>query len=190
MIKYPNYYQITSFINLLGQQLKKFSQSFIFSSHYLQEDKKNKYGSKDIRSYVIEKFIFNSKYIINGGFINLINEQTKNYKLINKNYDENIENGEKLLELAQVKDNSISFKEIENTLLLFSEEEADEFDIISNKKNIKDYERYIKILQSQSYVNDIKINYNLINEDENNNKLKFIYSIYFGNIFFKSLNSV
>lgn len=78
-IKYPNYYQITTFINLLGEQLKKFSQEIIFSSDCLQEDRGNKYGSKDIRSYVIEKFIIFTKYFI-CRFNILLNNQTSNYR--------------------------------------------------------------------------------------------------------------
>ena len=170
-IKYPNYYQITSFINILGEQLKKFSQSNIFSSHHLQEDKENIYRSKDIRTYLIEKFIFSMKYFIDGRLINLINNQTKTYRLMNRYYNEKIEYDEELQKLAKERDNSLSFKDIENTLLLFSEKDADEFDIISNKKNKEDYERYIKIIESQSNLNNIENNH-IKNDNKNNNNRK------------------
>ena len=63
-IKYPNYYQITSFINLLGSLLKKFSQNFLFSAGSLNEDRQNNYGSRDIRSYIIENYILFIQYFI------------------------------------------------------------------------------------------------------------------------------
>ena len=94
-IKYPNYYQITSFINLLGTQLKKFSQLYFLSPQYF-----NDFGipPEDIRSYTIETFIFFTKYFIEGGYINLVNNQTRYFWQMARNFDENRDNEEAIKE--------------------------------------------------------------------------------------------
>ena len=174
-IKYPNYYQITSFINLLGTQLKKFSQVLMFSCQHLNEDERNIYGSKDIRSYIIEKFIYFTKYFIDGGFINLVNNQTRNFRQMSRNFDEDRENEEAIQELAEEgekKNNLVSFEDLVDTLLLFGENDAEGFDLISNNEKSEDYKRYSLIIKSQQD----RINYykkfskeNQENKNENKN---------------------
>ena len=151
-IKHPNYYQITSFVGLLGTQLKKFSQVYSFSLLFLQEDVNNALGSRDIRSYIIEKFIYFTKYFIDGGFINLVNSQTRNFRQMNRTFDEERENEEAIKELFQEgkkKNNLISFEDLDNTLLLFCEKDGEGFDLIANHKKTKDFQRYNKIIEEQ-----------------------------------------
>ena len=165
-IKYPNYYQITSFINLLGSLLKKFSQNFLFSAGSLNEDRQNNYGSRDIRSYIIENYILFIQYFIDGGFINLINNQTRNFRQMSRNFDENRENEEAIQELDEVgkkENNLVSFDKLKNSFLLFQEKDGEGFEIISNEKNKEDYKRYTDILKSQKMGNENT------NDDENNN---------------------
>ena len=187
-IKHPNYYQITSFINLLGTQLKKFSQVYMFSNLFLKEDENNALGSKDIRSYIIEKFIYFTKYFIDGGFINLVNNQTRNFRQMNRTFDEERENEEAIKELyqeGQKKNNMISFEELENTLLLFCEKDGEGLDLIANEKT-KDFQRYNKIIEAQQkrldyykqFSKENKQNKNIGNNNienkENDEQVKFL----------------
>ena len=54
-IKQPNYYQISSFIDILGVQFKKFSRNFYFRVRILNENA-NMVG-RNIRSFILKSFI-------------------------------------------------------------------------------------------------------------------------------------
>ena len=165
-IKYPNYYQITSFINLLGAQLKKFSQLYFLSPQCF-----NDFGipPEDIRSYTIETFIFFTKYFIEGGYINLVNNQTRYFRQMTRNFDENRDNEEAIKELAQEGNNSnnlVSFNNIESIFLTFPEGTAESFDILANKNTQLDCKRYNQIFQTQITNNEEEIRRNNLNEDD------------------------
>ena len=165
-IEYPNYYQITSFINLLGAQLKKFSQLYFLSPQYF-----NDFGipPEDIRSYTIETFIFFTKYFIEGGYINLVNNQTRYFRQMARNFDENRDNEEAIKELAQEGNNSnnlVSFNNIESIFLTFPEGTAESFDILANKNTQRDCKRYNQIFQTQITNNEEEIRRNNLNEDD------------------------
>ena len=137
-IKTPNYYQIISFINLLATQLKKFSKNYFFSSQNINE-KKYKYNYlKDIRSYIIEKIIISTQYIISNKIIN---------EHINSDINENIN---KVMEENNIHNNFISYDKIETSLIFFQEGDGEGFIIIANPKNRKDYDILSKIAKLQS----------------------------------------
>ena len=165
-IEYPNYYQITSFINLLGAQLKKFSQLYFLSPQCF-----NDFGipPEDIRSYTIETFIFFTKYFIEGGYINLVNNQTRYFRQMTRSFDENKDNEEAIKELAQEGNNSnnlVSFNNIESIFLTFPEGTAESFDILANQNTQRDCKRYNQIFQTQITNNEEEIRRNNLNEDD------------------------
>ena len=136
-IKTPNYYQIIS-LNLLATQLKKFSKNYFFSSQNINE-KKYKYNYlKDIRSYIIEKIIISTQYIISNKIIN---------ERINSDINENIN---KVMEENNIHNNFISYDKIETSLIFFQEGDGEGFIIIANPKNRKDYDILSKIAKLQS----------------------------------------
>ena len=165
-IEYPNYYQITSFINLLGAQLKKFSQLYFLSPQCFNFFE---IPPEDIRSYTIETFIFFTKYFIEGGYINLVNNQTRYFRQMTRNFDENRDNEEAIKELAQEGNNSnnlVSFNNIESIFLTFPEGTAESFDILANKNTQRDCKRYNQIFQTQITNNEEEIRRNNLNEDD------------------------
>ena len=109
-IKNPNYYQISSFINVLGIQLRKFSQN-----HFLSAQNLRYYGKEGIRSFIINNFIEFTNYFTEGGFIDLVNNQMKNYEESKGNFDEDKDNDEAIDKLAKVgeKSNMISFEKVQ-----------------------------------------------------------------------------
>ena len=133
----PNYYQITSFINVLGTQLRKFSQNFLLSASNLNDKDpriKEYKPLEGIRSFVIENFIEFTTYFTEGGFIDLINNQMKTYKQAARNFDEDKDNEEAIQKLADVNEtkNMTSFNKMKRTLLLFAEGDGEGVNVISN----------------------------------------------------------
>ena len=152
-IQYPNYYQITSFINLLGTQLRKFSQSIVLSVNYWLENLPGK-NIGNIRSFVINNFINFTKYFTENGFIDLINTQVKTLRQIRRKFDEDKDNEEAIQKLSEIDNNEdennlINFEKLDPSLLIFEEKEGESFNIISNRKNKKECDIYLQLLRSQ-----------------------------------------
>ena len=149
-IKQPNYYQITSFINLLGNQLRKFTQCYNVSAVVLREFRRVYPIIGDIRSFIIKNFIDFTKYFIEGEFINLVNNQKRTFQQAMRNFDEEEENKEAIQKLANVgnKENDlISFNKLDPSLLLFQEGNGEGFNIISNGNNIDEYKKYLTFMR-------------------------------------------
>ena len=138
----PNYYQITSFINILGTQLRKFSQNFILSAMNL-----NNSGQNDIRSFVVKNFI-EFAIDLESGYIDLIKNQMRNYRKFIRNFNEDKKYEEAILKLANVdeKKNIISFDNMKRTLLIFSEGNGEGFSIISNLKDKEEINKYSSVM--------------------------------------------
>ena len=66
-IENPNYYQITSFIDILAEQFSKFSKNFYLEAFSLKEKK-----NLSIRRTIIESFIKLTKHFTEGAFTNII----------------------------------------------------------------------------------------------------------------------
>ena len=145
-IRKPNYYQITSFINVLGTQLKKFSQNNFLSSENLRT-----VGQERKRSFIITNFIKFTNYFTEGGFIDLVNNQMRSYLQFNRNFDEEKDNEEAIKNLANVgqKNNLVSFDQIDSSLLFFQEGNGEGFTFISNLKNQEDYQNYLDLMRTQ-----------------------------------------
>ena len=138
----PNYYQITSFINILGTQLRKFSQNFILSAMNL-----NNSGQNDIRSFVVKNFI-EFAIDLESGYIDLIKNQMRNYRKFIRNFNEDKKYEEAILKLANAdeKKNIISFDNMKRTLLIFSEGNGEGFSIISNLKDKEEINKYSSVM--------------------------------------------
>ena len=72
-IELPNYYQITSFIDVLATQFKKFNQNFYLNAHIIKM-----FHNGDrvrIRSLIVESFIKITKYFIEGVFTKIVKKK-------------------------------------------------------------------------------------------------------------------
>lgn len=146
--KSPSYYEITSLIDVLACQLKKFNQSYFLNPIYLN-------NALHFRTFLFESFIKQATYFSEGTFTNLINEQiiTHNSFLFDY-YDENEEIKKGLDELIENLDkeghSTISFDKIPHTLIVFNEGNGQGFSIIINKdKNDIEYKKYYKLKNCQ-----------------------------------------
>jgi hypothetical protein len=85
-IEKPNYYQIKTFVNILGVQLKRFSQNeFLSALNILSLEDKD---LLTIRSCIVENFINMTKYFTQGAFDDLLQSQEITHQILFGQYDE------------------------------------------------------------------------------------------------------
>ena len=153
-IPLPNYYQITSFIDVLATQFKKFNQNFYLNAHMIKMF--NNGDSNKIRSFIVESFIKITKHFIEGAFTKIVKKK-KNSKMIFGEYNENKDNEEGIKVLSNTDHSVVSFQDIDPSLLFFHEGNGQLFSIITNKKkNDSEYQDLYNLK-----------NYQVINQNEN-----------------------
>ena len=133
-IENPTYYQITSFINVLAGQLKKFSMNYQLTVRYLTENEELiKENLKGIRRVLVDSFIKNTQHFTKGAYNNLLNSKEENYKveILGGIYNE-VEQENLAIDVLSSQDKEmISFSKIDPSLIFFHENEGQEFSIIS-----------------------------------------------------------
>ena len=148
-IRKPSYYQIKTFIEILGYQLTKFSQNYFLSAlNILSLGDKN---LNQMREYLVKNFIQITKYFIQGAFDELIAKQKITHEMIFGQYDESKDIRNAINILAANK-SEFSLDKIEYPLLIFHEGSTNGFSIFANKNNkdneygnlLKLYEQYKK----------------------------------------------
>jgi len=145
-IPQPNYYQITSFIDVLATQFKKFNQNFYLNAHMMKMFKND--NTRKIRSFIVESFIKLTNHFIEGAFTKLVKKKkTNNLKF--GEYNENKDNEEAIKDLSTNKHSVVSFKDINPSLLFFHEGNGQLFSIITNKN--KDDSEYKDLYNLKNY---------------------------------------
>ena len=139
IIKIPNYYQITSFINILAEELIKFSNSLYFEAHTLIKNKK-----LTARKSIIENFIKTARYFIQTELAKIAKRQKIIYNNLYGLYNENKDNSDGIEDLTKYENEIVSFEKLESSLFFFHEGNGERFSIITNKSD-KD-EEYQKLL--------------------------------------------
>ena len=129
-IEFPNYYQITSFIDILATQLTKFNQNFYLNAYMIKMFHNG--NTMKIRSFIVESFIKIAKYFIEGAFTKIVKKK-KNNKIVFGEYNDSEYNKEGIKDLSITKHGEVSFKDIIPSLLFFHEGNGQLFSIITNK---------------------------------------------------------
>ena len=154
-IKFPSYYQINSFIDVLSGQLRKFSMNFQLSAAFLIQCE-NMFKSlkgknlKQLRVAMVNSFIKNTIHFTQGAFDSLLNSQSSAYNITIKQgkYNEMAQN-EKAVEVLSdptKKGKKITCREINPALVFFHEGNGQDFSIITNDKpNTKEYSNLLEI---------------------------------------------
>ena len=109
----PNFYQISSFLSILGNQFKLFC-----SNYFLEVQKDIPPSLKEMRSFFIKCLINVTKHFISSAFSDILEEQKIANKRQNENYDENlaIEEAKKKL----IHKNLVSYDKIDPSLIVFN----------------------------------------------------------------------
>ena len=148
-IPHPTYYQIISFINVLAIQLKKFNQNTYLNAYQLLTTKSTRGAS--IRNFIVESFIKLTMHFTEGAFTDLLKNQENTHKIIFGKYNENYDIDNAVNDLANNKHKSVSFNEIDPSLIFFHEGTGENFSIITNKKSTdKEYIDLLNLINSQT----------------------------------------
>ena len=147
-IKKPTYYQITTFINVLANQLIQFNRNYFLSACTILDT--GRFNNCSVRSLIIRKFIDLTKYFTKGAFTELLNEQESVQTLMNSKYNEHekIEKANNILEKCEHE--SISFEQMDLALIFFhGGDNSNFFSIITNKK--PNDQTYIDLLNLKNF---------------------------------------
>jgi len=153
-IEKPTYYQITTFINVLANQLIQFNRNYILSACTILDT--GKINNCSVRSLIVRKFIDLTKYFTKGAFTELLNEQKSIQEIIHKKYNDKkkIEKANNILE--NHKHDSISFEKMDLALIFFhGGNNSVLFSIITNKKPYEDTYRDLLNLKNFQSGKDI-----------------------------------
>ncbi|ORX81683.1 hypothetical protein BCR32DRAFT_244734 [Anaeromyces robustus] len=134
-INNPNYYQINSFINIVSEQLRLFSNSYYMNIKSLED---NGISNNNIRSFFIKSLIAVTKYFITSSYDNIIKGQNKTNEIQNE-----FINMEKVNEIAIeiLKNRNIfSYKSIRPSVILINEDKQSISVIITCEENTEEYE--------------------------------------------------
>ena len=147
-IKNPTYYQITTFINVLANQLIQFNRNYFLSACTILDT--GRFKNCSIRSLIVRKFIELTIYFTKGAFTELLNEQEGVQTLMNSkiNEKEKIEKANQLLE--ECKHESISYEKMDLALVFFHGGDNSNFFSIITNKNPND-KTYIDLLSLKNF---------------------------------------
>ena len=164
------FYQINSFINVLGEQLKYLGGNYNLSAQQLKlsAEKFNKNSFKKIRSFIIESLISLTKYCTKSAYDSLLRGQIETSKSQSGNYNE-----EDALKIAMnyLTDKSIiSFNELLNkTSIVFMNEDILSMSIITIRdKKSSEYQNLYDLYNSVFFRKENL--QNLINYSDLNNE--------------------
>ena len=161
-IKFPNYYQINSFINVLSGQLRNFSMNIGLTAAYLIQSELalNRKNIRKLREILVNSFIKNTIHFTQGAFDKILSAQQETYNvgIEQGNYDEDKQEEVAIKALSNPGD-IISCDKIDPALVFFHEGEGQEFTIITKENPNKDeYNNLLQLrktfvdLQNQTYL--------------------------------------
>jgi len=135
-IKFPNYYQINSFINVLSGQLRNFSMNIGLTAAYLIQSELalNRKNIRKLREILVNSFIKNTIHFTQGAFDKILSAQQETYNvgIEQGNYDEDKQEEVAIKALSNPGD-IISCDKIDPALVFFHEGEGQEFTIITKE---------------------------------------------------------
>ena len=150
-IENPTYYQIIPFINILAEQLKKFSMNYtLTSANLLQiEILLKEHSLKNVRELIFNSFIINTSYFTLEQFHKILRAQHLIY-LIKIESSSDMEKEQEMIEkaLSELKEN-ISCNKIHPGLIFFNNENDQDFKIINmNESKTKEYMKLLQLKKS------------------------------------------
>ena len=151
----PNYYQINSFISILGEEFKILSNNIYLNVEEIKIKLNNKNNLNGIRSFFIQCLIEVTKHFIKGAYDDIIKEQNQVEKIVNNNENNDNTYNKNLRALISTK--KVSFDKVDPSLIIFNDDKQSITIIATCNKNT-------------SYYSKLKSLYNSQNQSENNEK--------------------
>ena len=180
IIDMPNYYQINSFISILGEEFKILANSIFLSGEEINiklQDNSRK-DLLGIRNFFIKCLIEVTKHFIKGAYDEILKEQNyiekkQNSESVNINNDENLRN------LISTK--KVSFDKIDPSLIIFNDDKQSITIIATCDRNTEYYSKLKALYNSQSLIDKgLKecINYSTLKAEEYYLELQKVLNLY------------
>ena len=119
-IEKPNFYQITSYINLIAEQLILFTNTIYLNVAQLKELKKLKKNTENIRYFFVHSLTLITKHFITSSYDNILKGQNVTYSQQKGKLDLEIANKE-AIEILMKKE-SFSIKNIKPSMIFINED--------------------------------------------------------------------
>ena len=182
-MKYPSYFQIKTFINVLGMELKELTKNgFLSTSNLLIST--NQEETDTLRNLLIEIFIKTTKYFTQGAFDELLKGQQRTHEMIFGEYNEGQDITNAIEDLSRIKkDKEFSFKNLNSPIIFFHEKNGDNdsgnFSIITKINKNPEYENLLKLnsLYKKKYKSDCLITFKNYQQKDYLAKLKEILNL-------------
>ena len=136
-IKNPNFYQINSFINLISEQLKLFSNSIYLNTTILKEIKQIKKNIDNIRYFFVKSLTLITKHFITSSYDNILKGQEITYYQQKGRID--LEKAREESAQILVKKIPFSIRSIKPSMIFINEDGQSISEIITCEENCDEY---------------------------------------------------
>ena len=179
-IKNPSYFQIKTFIDVLGIIFNDLSRNYFLSSSnliYLS----NIEEAINFRRIILEICINITKYFTQGAFDELLQGQMKTQEIIFGKYDEGKDIENAINDLSKNQENKeFSFKNLNSSILFFHEGENNDFSIITKiDNNNPEHKILIKLneIYKKKYKRDFLITFKKFTQKDYLTELKVLLNL-------------
>ena len=166
-IEKPNFYQITSYINLIAEQLILFTNTIYLNVAQLKELKKLKKNTENIRYFFVHSLTLITKHFITSSYDNILKGQNVTYSQQKGKLDLEIANKE-AIEILMKKE-SFSIKNIKPSMIFINEDNQSISEIVTCENDTDEYD-LLKTLYNLDIHNKKKerniVDYNDLNPEE------------------------
>jgi len=176
-IEYPNYYQITSYINILAEQLIHFSKSIYLNRDQIYEYRRITRNIDNIRFFFVDSLVKITKHFITSSYDNIIKGQNVTHDQQKGNVD--IDKAKKKATTLLTKKIPFSFQNIRPSMMIINEDEYTLSIIKTCADNTPEY-TLLKSIYRLDYTNRDKdvINYNTLKTREFLVEVKKVLNLY------------
>ena len=166
----PTYYQICSFISVLGHQLKYFTKNIYFNVQTMKDMGKER--NLSVRVDCVKAFINITSYFTKGAYGKLLNSQDINVALQEGNSDE------KAINLLTDNKDIVSYDKINPSLIFINDDEQSLTIICTMEPNTTEYKKLHSLYNSMNY-QGIKplINYKTLGRIEYLTEIKHVLNL-------------
>jgi len=151
-IKNPNYYQIESYINILAEQLKLFTNSIYLNTNQLNNIKTIKKNLDNIRYFFVKSLTLTTKHFVTSSFDNILKGQKITYSQQQKKIFDLEKENEQAIEILTNKE-PFSINKIKPSMILINEDGQSISEIITCNHETDEY-RLLKAIYNSDLMDE------------------------------------
>jgi len=151
-IEKPNYYQIESYINIVAEQLRLFTNSYYLNASYLNEIKNFKNHLNNVRSFFIQSLTKNTKHFVTSSYDNILKGQNITHSQQQKKIFDLEKENEQANEILTVKE-PFSVDKIKPSMILINEDGHSISEIVTCNPETSEY-RQLKAIYNSDLIDE------------------------------------